>query len=113
MRKQDNGPSGTGQQSPPTWKSILKINGEFLRAAAGFGGAWVFWQLAGPGFELFRIFAVLFAIAGAKRLILGLYGAVKLILRTRKWARYQAQGVAPKADPMASRDDLRKRGLIK
>ncbi|MEM7530456.1 MAG: hypothetical protein AAF416_22955 [Pseudomonadota bacterium] len=98
----------------PLWPAIWKINGNCLRAAMGFGFGWVFleWSTA-PGFELAALFAGLFALGGALCAVRAVIGTIKLILRQRRWARYGAQGAAPKADRLAREADLRAKGLIR
>ncbi|MEL7444330.1 MAG: hypothetical protein AAGK02_00780 [Pseudomonadota bacterium] len=96
------------------WNALVAFNLNCLRATAGFGLAWVFWRVSQqPGLELLLYLAGVFALAGAKRAIQALIGLVRLILRARRWARYRRKGVAPKADRMASNDDLKRRGLIR
>lgn len=99
---------------PSGWKPVWKINGAFLRAAAGFGLAWLFWQAAQlPGFELVLYLAAVFVIVGVKHAGVALIELIKWIWRIRRWAKYRRQGSAPKADRIASEADLRARGLIK
>ena len=101
-------------ESDTGWGAIWKINAACLRAAAGFGFAWVFWQGALlPGWELFLYLAVVFGIVGVKHSGIALIEIVRWIWRMRKWARYRRQGSAPKADRIASEADLRARGLMR
>lgn len=96
------------------WNAILAFNLNSLRATAGFGLAWVFWQVSQhPELELLLYLAGVFALAGAKRAIQALTGLVRLILRARRWARYRRKGVAPKADTIATDDQLERRGLLR
>ncbi|MEM9294162.1 MAG: hypothetical protein AAGD01_20965 [Acidobacteriota bacterium] len=48
-----------------------------------------------------------------KHAVIALAQVVRLVLMARRWARFQAQGVSPKADRLVSETDLRKRGLIR
>lgn len=96
-----------------SWKQVLQINAEFAKAGIGFGVAWVFWEMAGPGYGLFKLYALIFAIGGAKCLVVALWKTVMALLRMRKWARYKSQGTDPKADPFAKEDTLKKQGLLK
>ena len=94
----------------PVWK----INASFLRATAGAGLAWGAWEIsATPGFEITAYMAVVFGVVAVKHAVIAMVGVIKLILRQRKWAKYQRQGAAPKADGMADVEDLKRRGLIK
>ncbi len=93
-------------------KPVREINIAFLRAAFGFGLAWVSWQLYAPEAFLFGLIAAAAAIGATKRLIEGLWKTWRLMARERKLARYRRQGGAPKADTLADEDDLRARGLI-
>lgn len=96
-----------------TWKVILRINLHFLAASLGFALAWAIWDLTATGLEILRVGAVIFAFIGLKQTCLGLIGILKVIADRRKWRRYRAQGVSPKADQMANEAVLRARGLIR
>lgn len=89
------------------------INAEYLRATLGLGLTWLFWRIAGPNLDLFAFLAVIFAIAGAKRLAIALWLTGRFLLRHRREARFKARGADPKADPMAKSKDLRAKGLTK
>lgn len=97
----------------PSSSLVPQIACHMFLSGCGFAGALVFLQMAGPGFELFMIFAALFALGGLVRLLKGLIGIIRLIKARRKWARYEEQGQAPKADRMASPSDLKRKGLTK
>ncbi|MEO1724067.1 MAG: hypothetical protein AAFR84_16890 [Pseudomonadota bacterium] len=100
--------------APTGWSLVWKINAACLRAAAGAGLGWLCWQGGTtPGFEIALFFAPLFGIVAAKHAVIALVQIVRLVLMARRWARFQAQGVSPKADRLVSEADLRKRGLIR
>lgn len=93
--------------------TIWTINGEYLRATLGLGLARLFWEIARPGVDLSAFLALIFAVAGAKRLVIALWLTGRFLLRHRREARFKAQGADPKADPMSKSDDLRAKGLTK
>ena len=93
----------------PAWQ----INLDLVRACAGFGLAWVFWQMHRLEFCMLEFIAVACALAGVKRLGMALFGVGKLILGRRKVGAYRKRGAAPKADALAREEDLRAKGLIK
>ena len=96
------------------WALVWKINGDFLRATLSLGIAYGFWLLqTSQGFELYGYAAAICAVIGAFRLATGIVGAIKLVLSLRKWARYGKQGATPKADRLAGRTELRRKGLVK
>lgn len=95
----------------PSLKAIGKINGAFLQAMTGLGGAWIFWGLTGPGFEVFTAFAAIFAIGGVIALCKAVYLLIRAIDKCITWGGFKSKGKDPKADPVASEDDLRKKGL--
>lgn len=97
----------------PAWSAWGKIGGNAFRAAFGFGGAWLFWKLAGPGFEMVYAFAAIFAVGGSIRAVLALGWTVRLVLSRRSYARFRSQGAKPKADHLAGEADLRKKGLLR
>lgn len=101
--------SGRPADQHPAWA----INLDLARACAGFGLAWVFWQMHSPAFWMFGFIAVACALAGVKRLGMALFGIGKLILGRRKVGAYRKQGAVPKADALASEAELKLQGLIK
>lgn len=96
-----------------TLTNIGKFSGLCLRATFGFGGGWLFWQMAVPGYELIALFAFAWAVGGAICAAQALYHLVKMILRLRKMAAFKRKGVDPKADPIASGADLKAKGLTR
>ncbi|QIK41042.1 hypothetical protein [Pontivivens nitratireducens] len=95
--------------SSPVWT----VNAHFLRSCLGFGVAWIFWEKAPSEPSPLHFIAGVFALAGAISALKGTWHAFKYIRALRKWAKFKAQGVAPKADKLASKNDLRTKGLIK
>lgn len=100
-------PCPTRRHSP-----ILRFSGLCLRASCGFAGAWVFWQMAVPGFEAFALIATIWAIGGAICVGKALVELIRMLLRMRKMSAFARKGSDPKADPMAKADALRAKGLI-
>lgn len=96
-----------------TFKTIRLVNGLFLRAAFGFASGWVFWQLAVPGWEIFKLHAVMLTVGGVICLIKALFHLTVQIIQSLTWARFRAQGSEPKADPIASDEELRAKGYTK
>ena len=96
----------------PELPSKLKINLNLLRAASGFGLAWFFWRLDSDWFWVSDFFSVVLLIAGTKRFLVALYQITRHILAERERNRLKAKGNDPKADKMATRDDLAKRGML-
>lgn len=100
--------------APTGWSLVWKVNAACLRAVAGLGLCWLCWLVGTtPGFEIALFFAPLFGIVAVKHAVIALVQVVRLVLMARRWARFQALGVSPKADRLVSETDLRKRGLIR
>ncbi|SCZ72669.1 hypothetical protein SAMN04488118_1155 [Epibacterium ulvae] len=97
----------------PALKPVLHIIGDLLSAGLCTGMAWLFWTAGVGDWALLRLFAAIFAVGALQPLAKGLYGLLRLILRQRSWARFQRQGAAPKADKLASSEDLSARGMFK
>lgn len=96
------------------WGTFSKVNVASLRAMASGAFAWWLWRCSDvSGLSLLIFAAALFAIIAVKHAVIALAAVVRLILRQRKWARYRRQGTDPKADRMASEEDLRSKGLIR
>ncbi|MEO0624685.1 MAG: hypothetical protein AAFU49_12935 [Pseudomonadota bacterium] len=100
--------------APSGWTTVWKINAACLRVTASGVLAWLFWQGGTePGFEGLLFVAAIFALVAVKHAGIALIETVRLVLRARKWARFQAKGAKPKADRMAAEADLKARGLIR
>ncbi|MEM8821054.1 MAG: hypothetical protein AAGE90_16250 [Pseudomonadota bacterium] len=100
--------------APTGWSLVWKVNAACLRAATGGGLAWLCWRAGTmPGLEITLFFTAIFAIVAVKHGVIAIALLVRLVLAARRWARFQAQGVSPKADRLVSEADLRKRGLIR
>ncbi|WP_299867695.1 hypothetical protein [uncultured Roseobacter sp.] len=84
-----------------------------LKACIGFGGSWLFWQMAVPGFEMFLYIAGCWALGGAICTVKALWQLSRIIRNDRIKAALKAQGVDPKADPTATLEILRREGLLK
>lgn len=84
-----------------------------LKACIGFGGAWLFWQMAVPGFEAFLYLAACWALGGVICTYQALWHLYQKIRHDRIMVALKAQGVDPKADPTATLEILRKEGLLK
>lgn len=90
-----------------------QINKEFIGAfVCGFIG-WLCWQAHSPDFYVGGFMGLLMGMASVKCFFRGLWALGKAIIASMTWSRFQARGSAPKADGMASEDDLRRRGLLK
>lgn len=94
-------------------KPFVQFNIECLKASAGIYIGWVLWAVAEHGYEFFFLMSVLFYFAGFKRALIALFILGKLILGMRKLAQFKRKGATPKADSLASEDDLRKKGLTR
>ena len=97
----------------PGFTAWLEVLDHVWRVCLGIALTWLCWSFAAPGIELYGLFAILCAIGTAIRGWQCLWSLGKLLIQRRKWARFEAQGVAPKADPMAGTQQLRDRGLLK
>lgn len=97
----------------PSIGNTTKANVLPLKACFGFGGAWLFWQMAVPGFEAFAFFAAAWALGGAICTGQLVWHAIQLILKAGKFGRFKSKGVDPKADPTATVQLLRDRGILK
>ena len=86
---------------------------DLTRTLAAAGMAYVAWKMHSPDWFYFGALAWICALAGAWRFCLALYGICKLIAGALPWRRFRRRGVTPKADPVASTDELRRRGLTK
>ena len=96
------------------WATFWKVNLAALRAVASGAIAWWFWRFSDAnGLSLLIFAAALFAIIAVKHAVIALVAVIRMIMRQRKWARYRQQGTNPKADRMASEEDLRAKGLIR
>lgn len=97
----------------PSIGNTAKANVLALKTCFGFGGAWLHWQMAVPGFEAFVLFAAIWALGGVICAGQLAWLLIQLTLQAGKFGRFKGQGVDPKADPMPSEDDLRAKGLTK
>lgn len=97
----------------PKLPSKATFNLLCLRASIGFGGAWLFWQMAVPGFELFLYIAACWALGGVICGVKALWHLYRITRHERLMAALKAQGVDPKADPTATLEILREKGFIK
>ena len=96
-----------------TWTHIGKFSGLCLKSSFGFAGAWLFWRMAVPGFEMFALFAAIWAVGGAICFAKALYQLGKIVLRSRKMSAFKRKGTDPKADPVVNGADLRREGLTR
>lgn len=97
----------------PGWKAFGKVILRFLQAGLGFGFAWGFWWLSHWDLWFFKVYGLICVVGSLIPLGKGLWMLIQFLLQRRKWARYEAQGVKPKADPMAGTQQLRDQGLLK
>lgn len=91
------------------WEILLDLTRSLIAALM----AYVAWRATSPDWFYFGFLAALCAFAAVKRLGHALVGIAKLILAAGIWARFKRRGTTPKADPIATSDDLRRRGLTK
>ena len=98
------------QTKLPSWATFNLL---CLRACIGFGGAWLFWQMAVPGFEAFLYLAACWALGGGICSVQALWHLSRIIRHERRIAALKAQGFDPKADPTATLEILREKDLIK
>lgn len=75
--------------------------------------AYVVWRAYSPEFYLFGFLAAILAFAALKRFFHALFGIGKLVAGSIRWTGFQRKGAAPKADPIATKAELRRRGLTK
>ncbi len=97
----------------PSWKTIGKVNGAFIKAMVALGAGWLFWRMAVPGFDLFGAYGAIFAIGGVALFCAATYQLIRTITKSLTWGRFKAKGKDPKADPMASETDLDAKGLTR
>ncbi len=100
------------ESGKPGFRAWLEVFDHLWRVALGVALTWLCWHFTAPGLELYGLFAILCAIGTAIRACQCLWSLGKLLLQRRKWARFETQGVKPKADPMASTQQLRDKGLL-
>lgn len=93
-----------------TWPAIIKVNLRFVGGALAVGYGWLAWQMTSKEWWGFGLIAVLAGLGGASVLMGASYEAIQLILRQRRWKRFEASGARPRADPMANDDDLSRGG---
>lgn len=94
------------------WEQVWRINGRFLRATFCGGFAWLCWQGYIVGIGWLGLFAAMFAVGAVIHGGIALFQTIKAIVGSLRWGRYQKLGANPKADKLAERDVLRKRGLL-
>ena len=100
------------ESGKPGWKAFGNVALRFLQAGLGFAFAYGFWWRSHWDLWMFKLFAAICVVGSLKPLGMGLWAFVQFLLQRRKWARYEAQGVKPKADPMAGTQQLRDKGLL-
>ena len=91
------------------WRPILRINGLFVSATIALFYGWLCWQMASPEWWAFWLVAMLSALGGALQLLRALFELIGLLLRLRRWRRFEASGVTPRADPMVTDADFERR----
>ena len=96
-------------------KLVKETNLNMLRATLGFGLAWFAWRLTSPDFWMLGYVALVCAVAGAWRGLLGLIGLGRIgfDIGWGRLKRFRRRGTKAKADKLPNEKDLRDRGLIK
>ncbi len=88
------------------WGTILRINAQFAFGALIFFYGWLCWQGVSVKWWGLWIIAMICLVGGAIQIIQAAVEAFKLILRLRRWKKYQKMGVKPRADHMAQDSDF-------
>ncbi|WP_373354485.1 hypothetical protein [Pseudoroseicyclus sp. CXY001] len=97
----------------PEWRAILKINAHFALGTLCLGAAWLAWSNVTKEWWQLYIFAVLVGLTGVLQVLDGMRHLWRFFSRSRQLARMKRMGGVPRADHLASEDDLRKRGMIR
>lgn len=92
-----------------TGKLVFRLSGAAILA----GAAWVFWQVGVGDWIFFRLVAANFAGGAVICLVQALWHFVQLLRHLSRLGRFKRKGAAPKADRMASAQDLDESGLLK
>lgn len=88
------------------WGAVLKVNAKMAVGLIAVGYGWLCWQPDSPQYYGFWIIAVLCFAGGSLSILGACVEALRLILRLRRWKRYQSIGTTPRADRMAQEDEL-------
>lgn len=96
-----------------SWRAVLSYNARFAGGVIILAYAWLCWHWASPEWWGLYLIAFIGGFGGGVHMIGTFIDLVRLLRKLREWNSFQAQGVAPKADPMADRQRLKTRGLIK
>ena len=94
------------------WEKVWRINGRYLSALFCGWIAWLCWQGYDVGIDWLILFVAMFAVGAVLHGVIAVFQTVKAIVGTLTWGRFKSKGNDPKADRMAERDALRKRGLL-
>ena len=95
------------------WKPVIEFGDHMVRASAGFGLGWLFWEMNGPDWPFFIFFAVCCAVGGLIRLWMAFRVLLRLLGRARKLGSFRKKGKTPKADRLATEAELKARGLFR
>ncbi|WP_299825305.1 hypothetical protein [uncultured Roseobacter sp.] len=94
------------------WGKVWQINGRSLRALCCGWLARLCWQGYQVGIDWLILFAAMFAVGAVWHGVIAVFQTVKAIAGMQAWGSFKKKGNDPKADRMADRDALRKRGLL-
>ncbi|MEM6890512.1 MAG: hypothetical protein AAF636_20620 [Pseudomonadota bacterium] len=94
------------------WSHIWKISQRFLRATICAFIAWLCAHGPHAGINWLIYFGILFAAGAIVHGAVALFQTIKAIVAMMRWLRFKRKGADPKADQLAGRDALRKRGLL-
>lgn len=94
------------------WTQVWQINQRFLRALGCGGLTWLCWLGCLAGIDWLILFAAMFAVGVVWHGTIAVFQTVKAIAGTMRWSRFKKQAATPKADRLAGRASLKKRGLL-
>ncbi|MGC3939944.1 hypothetical protein ACOTTU_19230 [Roseobacter sp. EG26] len=94
------------------WEQVWRINQRYLRALCCGWLAWLCWQGYVAHVDWLILFVAIFAVGAVFHGVIAVFQTVKAIAGTLRWGRFKSKGSDPKADRMAQRAALRKRGLL-
>ncbi len=92
------------------WKPVLRINALFASAFVALFYGWLCWQMASPEWWGFWLIAFLSGFGGALQFLRATFETIGLLLRLRRWRRFENSGVTPRADPMVKDADFERGG---
>ena len=97
----------------PGWKAILRINAQLAYGSVLVGLGWFGWSVTTKEFWQLGLLVVLIGVSGLALMLRGLVEAASFLIRCRRLARFERIGGTPKADRLATADELRDRGMLR